>query len=87
MKTSKYVREILADLEANPEAWVRFGSTGLKKGNIVIMSFGNTAIFSICNVYVNDEPCIGLTYMDKYLLEKAFYKWMRNASVEMLLKR
>lgn len=85
MKTSKFVRQIISDLKSNPETWKRKDRNLLQKEDIQLIGFTNDRIFSTVDVFINQKGCyLYLSFWDKFYLESAISKWMKNASVDQL---
>jgi len=81
---SKFVDEILEDIKTNKNSWAKYEGykgTGLQKPNIIIGNYGNSAILSIAQIYIDDK-CMPMTYMDRWRLEKAVGWWYRNIDLE-----
>lgn len=82
---SKFVDEILEDIKTNKNSWAKNHSwekgKGIRKKNIIIGFYGNSAIFSIIDVYI-DNQSMPLTYLDRWRLEKAVTWWYKNIDLE-----
>jgi len=78
---SKIAEELLKDIESNPDSWANHDGHGIKKGNVIISQYGNSALLSIIDVEINRKEVRALTYMDKYKLEKAITKWYRTVGL------
>ena len=79
--------EILEDIKNMPELWSKyyFGASfyGVQKGDIVVSGYGNSAILSIIDIYI-DGKAVPSSYMDKFRLEKAIGKWLKNVTLKQL---
>jgi len=80
---SKFVDEIIHDIRTNPDTWQDQCGYGIKKDNVIVTDYGNTAILSIISVYVNNKE-MTRTWRDGYKLEKAVSWWYRNVSLKTL---
>lgn len=83
---SKFVDEIISDLKRNPETYIDNYGQGVKKGDVEISEYGNSAPLSIVSIRINDKR-IPTTYIDNWKLEVAIKNWYKNATIEMLCKR
>lgn len=77
---SKYIDEIIKDIKTNPDSWRDQQGNGIKKGDVTITGYGNTAILSCISVYVNYKEMPAKWY-DNYRLERAVGWWYRNVSL------
>ena len=83
----KAVKEIIDYIESKKFQWCKTDcGTGIYNTvyNIRINMVGNSAILSICNLYINDVQ-IPITYMDKFRLERAVNKWYKTINLTGLL--
>lgn len=84
MKTSEFVKEIIEDIKLHKRNWQKTScGTGISNHSMRIDSVGNSAILSICNLYIG-ETHMPLTYLDKYKLEKAVNWWYKNINLASL---
>tara|TARA_R110000851_G_scaffold46804_2_gene113854 strand:- start:417 stop:668 length:252 start_codon:yes stop_codon:yes gene_type:complete len=81
---SKYINEILKDLNDNPTSFKDYHGQGVVKGNIRISQFGNTRMLSIIKVCLNDKD-IPTSYIDLWRMETAIKKWYRTVSLKVLM--
>jgi len=83
---SKYIDDIIKDIKTNPETYSIYYSSGLKKDNIKITSFGDFRLFPIMHVYIKDIS-IPTSYIDNWRLGSVMKKWYKNVSLEQLKER
>lgn len=84
----KAVKEIISHIDGRPNEWIKTRcGTGIKNElyKIHIDSVGNTAILSICNLYIDDVN-IPITCSDRFRIEKAVNRWYKNINLITLLK-
>lgn len=81
---SKYVDEILKDLNDNPTSFKDYHGQGVEKGNIIISQYGNTRVLSVINVHINGKS-MPTSYIDLWRLEVAIKKWYRTVSLKVLM--
>ena len=86
---SVFVKEIIKDLKENPTHWRHKSSNSivnydLEGREVVIKDLGNTCVFSLIDVVV--ENCIKprVTYIDRFNLERAYQRWSKNTKIENL---
>ena len=70
---SKFIDEILKDLEDSPETFKDYHGQGVQKGSIRVYEYGNTRVLSNIHVSINDKD-IPTIYTDKWRLEVAIKK-------------
>lgn len=81
---SKYVDEILKDLNDNPTSFKDYYGQGVEKGNIIISKYGNTMLLSVIDVRINGKS-IPTSYIDLWRLEVSIKKWYRTVSLKVLM--
>lgn len=81
---SKYVDEIIQDLNKNPNSFKDYYGQGVQKRNIKISQFGNTKMLSIINLEINGKS-MPTSYLDLWRLESAIKKWYRSVPLKVLL--
>lgn len=74
---SKFIDEIVYSIRENSSEWCDNDGCGVKKGNIEVSLYGNSAMLSIINVWINGKT-VPTTWLDRFKLEKAISFWYRN---------
>lgn len=82
---SKFVKEILADIKNNPNNWCQNDRIGISKEDIHLVGCYNGWLLSCCDLIIKGT-IFNLTYMDRLELEKSYYKWLRKADLQIVLK-
>jgi hypothetical protein len=80
---SKYIDELIADINGNPSSWKRYKDDGIQKGHIHIYNLGGKPIFSVIEVKINgyETP---MTYVDKWRTESAVRRWFKVVNLNKL---
>lgn len=80
---TKFVKEIINDMNENPLNWKETGGTGVYKDNITVKHVFNGPLLSCCSLEINQKD-IPITWLDSFHLEKCVLKWRKNIPLKHL---
>jgi hypothetical protein len=81
---SAYIDDIIQDIKNNPTSWEKC-RTGITKGDIILVGYGNTKLLSITDCYIDGikQPS---TFKDRWKMEAIIGWWYRTVNLETMLK-
>lgn len=80
---SKFVDDIIKDIETNPLNWFEYNGWGCKCGNTKVYGYGNSRFLSLAGVKINGNE-MPLSYIDKWKLDIAIGKWYKSVPLSHL---
>lgn len=83
---SKYIDEIINDLKKNPETYRDNAGQGVRKGDVEVIGYGNSAVLSTISVMLNGHR-VPSSYRDNFRLEVAIKRWYRTSPLTALLNK
>lgn len=81
---SKYIDDIIEDLNKNPETYKDYYGNGVEKDNIRITGYGSILLTSVIRVAINNNT-MPTTIRDSWKLKKAIRKWYRKMPLKLFL--
>lgn len=81
---SKYIDDIIEDLNKKPETYKDYYGNGVEKDNIRITGYDSMLLTSIIRVSINNNT-MPISLRDSWRLKRAIRKWYRTMPLKLFL--